>query len=193
VIEVRQTEEFKSWFTSLRDLGAADRIEARIRRLSLGNPGDVRPVGYGISEMRVDYGPATESISSVAARRSSSCFVAATSALRAVISRGRGSSPRSCDMPIATTRWDIQDYITTPERQLGYLEAVLEDGDPHLIAAALGDIAKAHGISAIAEETGLTRMGLYKALSAKGDPRLSTLLGVLKALDLKLKIEPANG
>jgi probable addiction module antidote protein len=94
-------------------------------------------------------------------------------------------------MPIETTKWDIQDYITTPERQIGYLEAALEDGDPQLIAAALGDIAKARGMSGIAEETGLSRMGLYKALSKKGDPRLSTLLGVLKALDLKLKIEPA--
>lgn len=94
-------------------------------------------------------------------------------------------------MAIKTTRWDIQDYIATPERQIGYLEAALEDGDPGLVAAALGDIARARGISTIAEETGLTRMGLYKALSAKGDPRLSTLLGVLKALDLKLKIEPA--
>jgi probable addiction module antidote protein len=96
-------------------------------------------------------------------------------------------------MPLETTKWDIQDYITTPERQLGYLEAVLEDGDPHLVAAALGDIARARGMSAIAEETGLSRMGLYKALSPAGDPRLSTLLGVLKALDLKLRIEPANG
>lgn len=57
MIEVRQTEEFKSWFESLRDVKAADRIKVRIRRLSLGNPGDIKPVGEGISEMRVDYGP----------------------------------------------------------------------------------------------------------------------------------------
>jgi len=57
VIEIRQTERFARWFASLRDSRAWMRIQARIRRLSIGNPGDVRPVGEGVSEMRIDYGP----------------------------------------------------------------------------------------------------------------------------------------
>jgi putative addiction module killer protein len=57
MVEVRQTEEFEAWFANLRDRAARARITARIRRLSLGNPGDVRPVGAGVSEMRIDYGP----------------------------------------------------------------------------------------------------------------------------------------
>jgi putative addiction module killer protein len=57
VIEIRETERFARWFASLRDSGARMRIQARIRRLSIGNPGDVRPVGEGVSEMRIDYGP----------------------------------------------------------------------------------------------------------------------------------------
>jgi putative addiction module killer protein len=57
LIEVRQTEVFAAWFARLRDRQARARIAARIRRLSLGNPGDVKPVGGGVSEMRVDYGP----------------------------------------------------------------------------------------------------------------------------------------
>jgi putative addiction module killer protein len=57
VIEVRQTDEFSSWFEGLRDREAKARILVRIRRLSIGNPGDVRPVGEGVSEMRIDYGP----------------------------------------------------------------------------------------------------------------------------------------
>jgi putative addiction module killer protein len=57
VIEVRQTEIFARWFMRLRDGEARMRIQARIRRLTLGNPGDVRPVGRGISELRIDYGP----------------------------------------------------------------------------------------------------------------------------------------
>ncbi len=56
-IEVRQTDDFAAWFADLRDRSARARITARIRRLSLGNPGDVRPVGAGVSEMRIDYGP----------------------------------------------------------------------------------------------------------------------------------------
>jgi len=57
VIEIRQTEEYSGWFEKLRDRQARARILARIRRLSLGNPGDVEPVGEGVSEMKIDYGP----------------------------------------------------------------------------------------------------------------------------------------
>jgi putative addiction module killer protein len=57
VVEVRKTSTFLSWLKSLRDVRAVARISVRIDRLSLGNPGDVRPVGEGVSEMRIDYGP----------------------------------------------------------------------------------------------------------------------------------------
>jgi putative addiction module killer protein len=57
VIEVRQTEAYAEWFARLRDRQARARIDARIRRLSLGNPGDVKPIGEGVSELRIDYGP----------------------------------------------------------------------------------------------------------------------------------------
>jgi putative addiction module killer protein len=57
LIEVRQTDIFAAWFAGLRDRRARARITARIRRLSLGNPGDVKPAGSGVSEMRIDYGP----------------------------------------------------------------------------------------------------------------------------------------
>jgi len=57
MVEVRQTDVFTDWFAGLRDREARARITVRIRRLSLGNPGDVKPVGGGVSEMRIDYGP----------------------------------------------------------------------------------------------------------------------------------------
>lgn len=57
VIEIRETEIYAKWFAGLRDRQARARIDVRIRRLSLGNPGDVRPVGEGVSELRIDYGP----------------------------------------------------------------------------------------------------------------------------------------
>ncbi len=57
MIEIRQTEIYAKWFDSLRDRAAQARINARIRRLSLGNPGDVKPAGKGVSELRIDYGP----------------------------------------------------------------------------------------------------------------------------------------
>ena len=57
MMQLRQTLRFKTWFDDLRDLRARARVQARIDRLSLGNPGDVRPVGSGVSELRIDYGP----------------------------------------------------------------------------------------------------------------------------------------
>jgi putative addiction module killer protein len=57
MIEVRQTVEYAEWYSTLRDRQAKTRIDIRIRRLSLGNPGDVKPVGEGVSELRIDHGP----------------------------------------------------------------------------------------------------------------------------------------
>ena len=57
MIEIRQTETYAEWFASLRDQKARARIDVRIRRLSLGNPGDVKPISSGVSELRIDYGP----------------------------------------------------------------------------------------------------------------------------------------
>jgi putative addiction module killer protein len=56
-MEIRQTDAYATWFASLRDRQARARIDVGIRRLSLGNPGDVKPVGEGVSELRIDYGP----------------------------------------------------------------------------------------------------------------------------------------
>ncbi|MCW5696636.1 MAG: putative addiction module antidote protein [Bauldia sp.] len=95
-------------------------------------------------------------------------------------------------MPIETTRWDAAESLDTPEAIAAYLEAVFEDGDPQVVARALGDIARAKGISKIARDTGLTRAGLYRALSADGDPRLTTFIGVLKSLGLTVTVRPAN-
>ncbi len=90
-------------------------------------------------------------------------------------------------MPLKTTQWDPSEYLHSPKAVAAYLEAAFEDGDPALIAAALGDIARAIGMTDLANRAGVTREALYKALSPTGDPRLSTFLGVIKALGIKLK------
>lgn len=89
-------------------------------------------------------------------------------------------------MSIKTTAWDASEYLDSPAAIAEYLEAVFEDGDPALIAAALGDVARALGMTQLAAQAGVTREALYKALSPTGDPRLSTFLGVMKALGIKL-------
>lgn len=88
---------------------------------------------------------------------------------------------------IKTRKWDVVEHLKTKKDMAAYLEAVLEDGDPALISAALGDIARAKGgIAKIARETGLGRESLYKALSPDGNPEFSTILKVMRALGLRL-------
>ena len=75
-----------------------------------------------------------------------------------------------------TTIWDPAAHITTGDDVAGYLEVALQDGDPQLVAAALGDIARAKGMSQIGREAGLGRESLYKSLSASGNPELAPVL-----------------
>ena len=95
-------------------------------------------------------------------------------------------------MAIETTRWDGTEYLDTPEAIAAYLEAAFEDGDPKVITHAIGNIARAKGMTQVAKETGVTRAGLYKALSTDGDPRLTTLLGVFKSLGLTVSVHPVS-
>ena len=85
-----------------------------------------------------------------------------------------------------TKRWDAAEYLETEEDMAAYLEAALEENDPTLVAAALGDITRAKGMTQIAKKAGLGRESLYKALSPDGNPEFSTVLKVVTALGLKL-------
>jgi probable addiction module antidote protein len=85
-----------------------------------------------------------------------------------------------------TKKWDAAEHLKTDDDMATYLEAALEEDDPALVAAALGDIARAKGMGELAKQTGLGRESLYKALSPKGNPELATVLKVLKALGLRL-------
>lgn len=89
-------------------------------------------------------------------------------------------------------RYDSADYLKTEENIAAYLEAVMEEGgdDPAYIARALGVVARARNMTALAQEVGMSRVGLNKALSGEGNPTLSTVLKVAKALGLKVSIQP---
>jgi len=92
-----------------------------------------------------------------------------------------------------TSRYEVSEHLRTPEEMAAYLEASFEvsDGDAAFIAKALGDIARAKGMSQIARDTGLSRESLYKALSGERTPGFDTVLKVIKALGLKLHAETA--
>ena len=86
------------------------------------------------------------------------------------------------------TKWDVSEYLATEEDMAAYLNAALEDGDTSVIATALGDIARAKGMTQLAKETGITRDGLYKALSPTGNPSFDTVQKVIKAFGPKLDV-----
>jgi probable addiction module antidote protein len=86
-----------------------------------------------------------------------------------------------------TSVWDAADSLDTAEDITAFLEAVFEDGDPALIAAAIGDVARSKGMTELARKTGLSRESLYKALSESGNPSFGTILKVLQSLGLRLE------
>jgi len=94
-------------------------------------------------------------------------------------------------MTLETTIWDSAEFLDSREAIVAYIEAAFDDGDPALITHALGVVARAEGMSRLAREAGVTREGLYKALTPNGDPKLSTFLNVLKALGMKLSARAA--
>ena len=88
--------------------------------------------------------------------------------------------------------WDPAEHLQSDEDMAAYLEAALEEGDAALFAAALGDIARAKGMSQLARDTGLGRESLYKALSPSGNPEFATILRVLGALGIQLHASAAK-
>jgi len=90
-----------------------------------------------------------------------------------------------------TTRYDVAEDLRTPEEMAAYLEACLEEanGDAAFVAKALGDIARAKGMSQVARDAGVSRESLYKALSGERNPGFDTILKVVTALGIKLRAE----
>ncbi len=93
-------------------------------------------------------------------------------------------------MPLETVPFDAADLLDTPEAQAEFLSLAFETGDAAHIARALGAVARARGMTQVARDVGLTRQGLYKALSEGGDPKLSTLLEVARVLGVRMTVVP---
>ncbi|MDE0150533.1 MAG: putative addiction module antidote protein [Rhodospirillaceae bacterium] len=93
-------------------------------------------------------------------------------------------------MALETEPWDPAVRLSAPEAQAAYLEAAFEDGDPDLIVAAIGDVARARGMSSVAGSASVSREALYKAFRPGGNPTLATLASVMKALGYRLSVAP---
>jgi probable addiction module antidote protein len=94
-------------------------------------------------------------------------------------------------MAVETTLWDVAEHIDSPEHVAAYLSAAFEDGDPALIAHAIGAVTRSRGMSELARRTGLSRESLYRSLSADGNPSFATVVAVLKELGMQLYVEAA--
>ena len=96
-------------------------------------------------------------------------------------------------MSIETICWDVQDALRSPEDCVAFIEAAIEEvpDDPAFIALVLGEVARARGMAQTARDVGMSREGLYKALSPSGNPSFATVLKVLTALGLRLHVTPS--
>jgi probable addiction module antidote protein len=86
--------------------------------------------------------------------------------------------------------WDAAEHLESDEDIAAYLDAALEEGDPALVVAVLGDIARARGMTQLAREAGVGRESLYKALSASGNPEFATVMKIVRALGLRFQVQP---
>lgn len=197
MFELIKSDTFEYWLRALRDKQALARINARLRRVSDGNLGDAKTLRDGIAELRINHGPGYR------------VYFMRRGPLVIVLLAGGDKRTQAADIARAIeiakewkekdmaekfTHWDAADYLETEEDMALYFQACVEDdpGDGSLIRAALGDIARARGMTQLAKDTGLAREGLYKALSAEGNPEFSTIMKVVKALGLKFQAGAAK-
>ncbi|SAL74815.1 transcriptional regulator [Caballeronia peredens] len=159
------------------------------------NPGDTNPAGHPVVELRTDHGPGYriyyvqrgEVVAILLCGGDKSTHerdIRSAHAMLPHLNMARPMTPTR----IKTRSWDSAEYLQTEDDIAEYIEACLQEGgdDPAFIAHALGVIARARGMAQVARDTGISREGLYKALSEDGNPSFGTILKVIKALGLQL-------
>lgn len=196
MVRVLRSTTFDRWLRKLKDRRAAARVMIRIDRLAAGNAGDSKPVGDGVSELRIDYGPGyrvyyahdgPEIVVLLCGGNKSRQQQDITDAKRIA-----KAWKQMTNVPEEFNNYDTADYLNTPEDAAAYLEAVLEEGfDSAAVAQALGTIARSRNVSELARRIGMSREGLYKALSSDGNPSFATVMKVANALGLRLRFESA--
>jgi probable addiction module antidote protein len=164
---------------------------ARLRSATLGNFGDCDSVGEGVSEMRIHTGPGYRVYFT---RTEAPLYFLLTGGEVHAKARHRPRKEHGPrvegveNMKTTYAPFDVAEYLDNDEAVAEYLTATLEDGNPDVFLAALGDVAKARGMAQIAEAAGLGRESLYKALSEGAHPRYETINAVLHALGVKFTV-----
>lgn len=194
MFSIKRTDEFNSWLFSLKDSLTHRRLLARLRKATQGNLGDVKAVGGGVFEMREHFGPGWRMYyiqrgsvlivmlgggdkSSQSADIEKAIKLAAT-----VEDRTMTKKIKVSDLP----DFDFSEHLDSEQAIAEYLTVILEENDSALLAAALGDIARARGMTQLAKDAGMGRESLYKALRPDAQPRFETIARVCAALGVKL-------
>jgi probable addiction module antidote protein/putative addiction module killer protein len=178
----------------------------RVDRLAHGNPGQHRNLTHGISELKIDVGPGYRVYYT---ERNGELIILLAGGDKSTQQQDIKYSRRACQKFAGVTKmsktatkltaktktvsYDVSEQLRTPEEMAAYLDAWLEEApdDAAGIARALGDIARAKGMSQVARDAGLSRESLYKALSEDGNPSFATVLKVARALGVRLHAEAA--
>lgn len=183
---------FVDWFDRLRDRVAQAAVVQRLDRLQSGNPGDCRSLGGGLIELRVDTGPGYrvylsrfKADATVRYRKGEEMAGRRKKALKPMKQRTRRAA-------LSYDQWLRARLAADPDLSVEYLRQVLEQFEtPEELLLGLRRVAEVLGMSRVAEVAGLSRESLYRSLSAAGNPRLSTLVAVLRVAGLRLSVRPA--
>ena len=196
-------DAFNDCLPSLKDGLTHRRLLIRLRKASIGNLGDVKPVGSGVFEMRLFFGPGWRmydvqrgSVLIVmlggGVKSTQRADIAAAQALVAILGELFRIEKIQAVKIGALPEFDFTEHLDSEQAIAEYLSLVLEDGDSALLAAALGDIAKARGMTQVAKDAGTGRESLYKVLRAGAQPRFDTVQRACKALGLKVVVQVAG-
>jgi probable addiction module antidote protein/putative addiction module killer protein len=192
MIQLLQTETYQKWEARLRDKRARTIIAARLMRLTEGLPGDVEPVGEGVSELRIHHGPGYRVYFSAEETLWFCCCVVATKALSLAMLMPQRNSRKNgvIKMIEKLTTFDPAAALVNDEEIAFFMADAFETGDSAYIAKALGVVARAKGMTEIAQKTGLSREQLYRSFSERGNPTLKTTLAVMRALGIDMTAKP---
>ena len=183
--ELRQTPVFEKWFLGLKDRQAREAISKRLVRFEVGLFGDTKSLGDGVSELRIQHGPGYRLYYAMRGKKIITLLCGGDKGSQARDIAGPENWRRRSTMK--TMKFDPAEHLKSPEAQAELISEAFGTGDPKIIAHALGTVARARGMTDVARDSGVSREALYRALSEKGDPRLSTLTNVLSALGFGLE------
>lgn len=179
---INQTDTFKNWLLSLKDLRAKAQILQRIKRAQQGNFGEYRVLGDGISEMKINIG---QGYRIYYARQANTIYLLLLGGNNRYSGCQEVLAKHPKGKPMNITQFDITEYLNNDEIIAMYLSEVLQNGSDEEFIAALNDIARAKGMNEIAKKSGISRESLYQTLSSE-KPRFESVRKILAALNIDL-------